>query len=89
MAVKFVNDYVMLSQERAERINEKHVDLDKELGASKFLRSFNLTSTLAFLTRKTFLDSDDYEIIEEGYKVDHGYYYMNVFKMKKVIGVCP
>ena len=89
MAVKFENDYVMLSQERAEHINERHVDLDKEFGASKFRRSFNLTSTLAFLTRKTFLDSDDYEIIEEGYKVGHGYYYMYVFKMKKVIGVGP
>jgi len=89
VAVKFENDYVMLSQEHGEHINERHVDLDKELGASKFLQSFNLTSTLAFLTRKTFLDSDDYEIIEEGYKVGHGCYYMYIFKMKKVIGVCP
>ena len=63
--------------------------LDKELGASKFLQSFNLTSTVHFLARKTFLDSDDYETIEEGYKAGHGYYYMYVFKMKKVIGVCP
>ena len=44
---------------------------------------------LAFLAWKTFLDSDDYEIIQEGYKAGHGCYYMYVFKMKKVIGVCP
>ena len=79
----------MLLQEHAEHINERHVDLDKELWASKFLGSFHLTSTVAFLAQKTFLDSDDYEIIQEGYKAGHGYYYMYVFKMKKVIGVCP
>jgi len=35
----------MLSEEHAEHINERHVDFDKELGAFKFLWSFNLTST--------------------------------------------
>jgi len=77
----------MVSQEHEEHINERHVDLDKELGATKFLWSFNLTSTVAFLARKTVVDSDNYEIIEEGYKAGHGYYYMYVFKMK-VVGVC-
>jgi len=89
MAVSFENDYVILSHDHAEHINERHVDLDKELNASKFLRTFNLTSTVASLARKTFVDSDDYEIVEEGYKTGHGHYYMYVFKMKKVIGVCP
>ena len=88
MAVSFENDYVMPSHDHAEHINERHVDLDKEFAASKFLRTFNLTSTVTFLARKTFVDSDDYEIIEEGYKKGHGHYYMYVFKMKKVIGVC-
>ena len=54
MAVSFENSYVILSQERAEHINERHVDLDKEHRASKFLPFFNLTSTLALLARKTF-----------------------------------
>ncbi|KAJ7381944.1 hypothetical protein OS493_038121, partial [Desmophyllum pertusum] len=45
-----------------------HVDLDKEIGASKFTRSFNLTSTLTLLTRKTFEDSNSYEIVEKGFK---------------------
>ena len=44
---------------------------------------------MAFLVRKTFVDSDDCEIIKEGYKTGHSHYYMYVFKMKKVIGVCP
>ena len=79
----------MLSQEHAEHINERHVDLDKEFETSKFLECFNLTSTVAFIVRKTFLDSDGYEIIKEGYKAGHGYYYMYVFKMKKVVRVCP
>jgi len=88
MAVSFENDYVILSHDHAEHINERHVDLDKELNASKFLRTFNLTSTVAFLARKTFVDSDDYEIVE-GFKMGHGHYYMYVFKMRKVIGFCP
>ena len=89
MAVKLKNAYVTHSQEHAQHINERHVDVDKEHGASEFLRFFNLTTTLALLVRKTFLDTHDYEIIEEGYKAGHGYYFINVFKMKKVIGVCP
>ena len=89
MAVSFENNYVVLSEERARHINERHVELDKGYNASKFLRGFNITSTLAFLTRKTFKDSADYYIIEEGYKRRHGYFYMYVFKMNKVIGICP
>ena len=45
--------------------------------------------TLAFLTRKTFTDSKDYEILEEGFKAGHGHYYIYVFNMAKEIGVCP
>ena len=89
MAVSFENNYVILSQERAEHFNERHVDLDKEHRASKFLPFFNLTSTLALLARKTFRDSHDYQIIERGYKRSQGYFYIHIFKMKKVTGVCP
>ena len=89
MAVSFKNNYVVLSERQARHINERHVDLDREYNASKFLRGFNITSTLAFLTRKTFKDSYDYRIIEKGYKTCHGYFFIYVFKMKKVIGVCP
>ena len=65
MAVNFENEYVMLPQDRADHINERHVELNKERGASKFYRYFNLTATLAYLTRKTFRDSSEYEIIEK------------------------
>ena len=40
-----------------------------------------------FLTRKTFKDSQDYEIIEEGFKVGHGHYYIYVLNITKQIGV--
>ena len=39
---------------------KRHVDVDKEHGASKFLCFFNLTTTLAFTVQKTFLDTQDY-----------------------------
>ena len=89
MAVNFQNEYVMLPQDRADHINERHVERNMERGASKFYRFFNLTTTLAFLTRKTFTDSKDYEILEEGFKAGHGHYYIYVFNMAKEIGVCP
>jgi len=47
--------------------------------SSKLYRFFNLTATFVFYTRKTFTDSEDHEIIEEGYKVN----------MSKDMGVCP
>ena len=79
MAVSFKNNFAMLLQEHAEHINEKHVDVAKEHGASKFLCVFNLTSTMAFLVWKPFRDSEDYK----------SYFYIYVFKMKKLIAVCP
>ena len=57
MAVKFKNTYVTLSQKHAEHINKRHVDVDKEHGASKFLRFLNLMTALALLVWKTFLDT--------------------------------
>ena len=33
MAVNFENEYVMLPQDRADHINERHVELNKERGA--------------------------------------------------------
>ena len=59
--------------------------------ASKFKRSFDLTATLALLTRKTWVPEleGDYEIIERGFKHGHGEYYIYVFRMGKVIGWDP
>ena len=69
-----------------EHINKRHVDVDKEHGASKFLCFFNLTPTLAFIVQKTFLGTQDYYIMEEGYKAGHGYYYIYVFKNEESNG---
>ena len=38
MAVNFQNEYVMLPQDRADHINERHVERNMERGASKFYR---------------------------------------------------
>lgn len=48
-----------------ELINKEYVDFDKPPRASKFLQSFNLTTTVVFLAQKTFLDSEDQEILKE------------------------
>ena len=78
-----------MASSRKSGLNILTKHMDKEHRASKFLPLFNLTSTLALLARKTFQDSYDYKIIEQGYKRGHGYFYIYIFKMKKVIGVCP
>ena len=78
-----------MASSRKSGLNILTKHMDKEHRASKFLPLFNLTSTLALLARKTFQDSYDYKIIEQGYKQGHGYFYIYIFKMKKVIGVCP
>ena len=53
MAVAYENEDFVLSAERAEHINERHVVREKAPRASKFYREFNLTATLGLLTRKT------------------------------------
>ena len=53
MAVAYENEDFVLSTEHAEHINERHVDTDKAPRASKFYQKFNLTATLALLTRRT------------------------------------
>lgn len=88
MAAPFENSYVVLSNERASHINARHVK-KHPIGVSKFKRSFNLTSNLARLTRRTFFDRKDYRIIEQGYKHCHGRYSMYVFKLPEVIGFDP
>ena len=58
----------------------KHPSLEK---------NFHLVSCLARLTKRTWQDSDEYEIIEEGFRRGHGHYYMYVFTLRKVIGTDP
>ena len=89
MAVAYENEDFVLSAERAEHINERHVDREKAPRASKFYRKFNLTATLGLLTRKTWEERDDFVIIESGFKTGHGEYFMYVFEMGKNIGTDP
>ena len=77
MAVVFETTDMILTKEQAEHINFRHVEMNDQR-ASKFKRTFNLTATLALLTRKTWvpeLEGDYlYEIIERGFKHGHGEY---------------
>ena len=50
MAVAFETSDMILNKEQAEHINFHHVEMNDQR-ASKFKRSFNLTVTLALLTR--------------------------------------
>ena len=90
MAVAFETSDMILNKEQAEHINFRHVEMNDQR-ASKFQGSFNLTATLALLTRKTWVPEleGDYEIIERGFKHGHGEYYIYVSGMGKVIGWDP
>ena len=89
MAVAFENCDVVLSEERAQHINERHVRLDINTQASKFKQNFQLVSCLARLTKMTWKERSDYEIIAQGFKQGHGLYYIYVFTLPKVIGTDP
>ena len=77
------NCNVVLSKERFDHIQERHVRLDVHPWALKFKSNFHLVSCLARLTKSTWQDRETYEIIEEGFKRGHGHYYMYVFKLQK------
>ena len=51
MAARFENVDVVLSKERAKHINERHVT-PTSTRTSVFYKNFNLTTTLAYLTKK-------------------------------------
>ena len=89
MAVAFENCNVVLSQECTEHINEHHVRSDSNTRASKFKSFFNLSSCFARLAKRTWHDSNIYEIIEQGFKQGHGQYYMYLFTLQKVISADP
>ena len=85
MAVAYDNEDFALSAEHAEHINERHVDREKAPRANKFYRKFNLTATLGLLTRKTWEERDDFVIIESGFKMGHGEYFMYLFEMGRIL----
>ena len=85
----FENCDVVFSKEHFDHIQERHVRLDLHPQASKFRKNFHLVSCLAPLTKRTCQASDEYEIIDEGFRRGHGHYYMYVFTLCKVIGTDP
>ena len=85
----FENSDVVISKRQLDHIHERHVRQDLHPQKSKFRKNFHLVSCLARLTKRTWQDSDEYEIIEEGFRRGHGYYYMYVFTLRKVIGTDP
>lgn len=76
MSVAFETSDVLLTQHQADHINERHVNLMKHPRTSKFWLTFNLTATLGLLSRRTWEQRTDVELIEEGWKRGLGHYYL-------------
>ena len=90
MAVIFENKNVIITEERMQHIMERHVNVPKYTkNTSVFFETFNLVSTLAFLTQKTWKEDESYEVVEQGWKEGHGNYFLYVFQMKKPVGIDP
>ena len=90
MAVTFENKDVTITEERIQHIMEHHVNVPKYTkNTSVFFETFNIVSTLAFLTHKTWREDESYEIIEQGRKEVYGNYFLYVFGMRKPVGVDP
>ena len=53
---------------------------------SQFTRDFNLTHALVYLTDIIFEDSDQYEIVKEGFSNWHGLTYLYRFHVDRVVG---
>ena len=86
LAVPVETDSVYLSIDRAEHINRFHHCEMYRRTKSQFTRDFNLTHALVYLTDLTFQDSDQYEIVEEGFSYWHGSTYMYRFHVDRIIG---
>ena len=77
MVVAFETSDMILTKEQAKHINFHHIEINNQR-VSKFKKNFNLTATLALLTRKTSVPKveGNYEIIDRGFKHGHGKYYV-------------
>ena len=73
MAEAFETIDVILTTEQAEHINERHVDLNQHTRTSKFLPSFNLTATHGLLSRRTWENRPDVQLLERGWKRGHAW----------------
>ena len=59
MATPFETEDTILTQKQADHINERHVYITELPRASKFLLTFNLLSTLANLSQRTWEEEDE------------------------------
>lgn len=87
MASPFETEGRILTQERADHINERHVFITEHQRTSKFWLRFNLTDMLVELSERTWEpESDDMELLQEGWKEGHGHFYLYVFAVHQEIG---
>jgi len=59
MTTPFETDETTLTQEQADHINERHVYITKHPRTSKVWLTFNLSSTLADLSQRTWETHED------------------------------
>ena len=65
MATPFETEDMILTQVQADHINERHVYITEHPRSSKFWLTFNLLSTLADLSQRTWEEEDeDVQLVE-------------------------
>ena len=75
MATQFETEDTILTQVQADHINDRHVYITEHPRASKFWLTFNLSSTLADSSQRTWEKEDeDVQLLESGWKEGHGNY---------------
>lgn len=89
MADAFETVDVILTFEHAQHINERHVNMNQHTQTSKFFKSSNLSATFGILSRRTWEERHNVELIEQGWKPGHCDYYIYVFDLYKYVGLDP
>lgn len=89
MATPVETHNTILTQEQANHLNERHVYITKHPRTSKFWLAFNLASTLAYLSRRTWEPHEDVQLLESGWNEGNCHYYLYVFAVYETIGTVP
>lgn len=88
MATPFETCDTILTQGQADHINERHVSITEHPRTSKFWLTFNLSSTLADLSARTWEEDEDVTLLESGFKNGHGFItYSYSPSMKRLVGI--
>ena len=80
---------MILTPGYALHINRAHVNQCRSQEKSQFKSCFNLTCTLAFLTKQTFSSHVNFIVDRHGWNKRHYNYYRYVFNVNKVVGFAP